>query len=209
VPKTEHFNSNVENYEAWYERNEEIYQLELRAVGELLPENGKGLEVGVGTGRFALPLGVDTGIDPSRPMGKTAGSKGIRVIYATGENLPFSRMSFDFVLFVTTVCFLDDSAQAFREAYRVLRPGGNIVIGFIDSHSPLGKKYEEYKHESTFYRDAEFRTAHEVITELEAAGFHDFNFRQTIFQNRNNGKKSMPITEGYGEGSFVVIRGVV
>lgn len=39
---------------------------------------------------------------------------------------------FKFVLFVTTVCFLDDINKAFREAYRVLKKGGRLIAGLID-----------------------------------------------------------------------------
>lgn len=35
---------------------------------ELLPMHGSGIEIGVGTGRFALPLGIKQGIEPSRSM---------------------------------------------------------------------------------------------------------------------------------------------
>jgi len=40
--------------------------------------------------------------------------------------------TFDFVLIVTTLCFLDDPVQAFRESRRVLRPAGAIIIGMLD-----------------------------------------------------------------------------
>ena len=39
-------------------------------IRELLPERGEGLGVGVGTGRFAVPLGVRVGVEPSRTMGQ-------------------------------------------------------------------------------------------------------------------------------------------
>ena len=47
------------------------------------------MEIGVGSGRFAQPLGVKIGIDPSRNMLKFAKERGIQVIRGGGENLPF------------------------------------------------------------------------------------------------------------------------
>ena len=67
---------------------------------------------------------------------------GIDVRAGVAEDLPFGDGAFDFVLMVTTICFLDDVPKAFREARRVIRPGGSIVIGFIDRESTLGKEYE-------------------------------------------------------------------
>lgn len=38
----------------------------------LLPNIGKGVEIGVGTGRFSAPLGIKLGVDPSWEMSKLA-----------------------------------------------------------------------------------------------------------------------------------------
>ena len=46
----------VERYEDWFEKNEPAYRSELLAVEALLPSGGKGIEVGVGTGRFAASM---------------------------------------------------------------------------------------------------------------------------------------------------------
>jgi SAM-dependent methyltransferase len=43
--------------------------------------------------------------------------------------LPFADESFDIVLAVTVLCFVDDAAHAVREMTRVLRPDGRLVIG--------------------------------------------------------------------------------
>ncbi|MCG6983358.1 MAG: class I SAM-dependent methyltransferase [Deltaproteobacteria bacterium] len=206
MPKVESFEKNVDKYEAWFDRNRAAYASELEALRALLPKSGKGLEVGVGTGRFAAPLGIRVGVDPAKAMGKLAMERGIEVRFGVGENLPCKDSSFDFVLLVTTICFLDDVPAAFGEAYRVLKSGGSILVGFIDRESSLGKVYEQRKQDSEFYRDAAFLSVSEVMRHLKQAGFRGFVFRQTIFQNPTEMKEADPVRSGYGEGSFVVVR---
>lgn len=206
MPRVESFEKNVDKYEAWFERNRAAYESELEALRAVLPKSGEGLEVGVGTGRFAASLGVSVGVDPSYAMGKLAMERGIEVRYGVGENLPCEDSSFDFILLVTTICFLDDVPAALGEAYRVLTSGGYILVGFIDRESSLGKVYEQRKQESEFYRDATFLSVNEVVHHLKQAGFRDFVFRQTIFQNPKEMKQPDPVRPGYGEGSFVVVR---
>ena len=200
------FEKNVDRYEAWFDRNQAAYQSELEALRALLPKNGKGLEVGVGTGRFAAPLGVRVGVDPSPAMAKVAMERGIEVPFGVGENLPCKDSSFDFILLVTTICFLDDVPAAFLEVYRVLTAGGYILVGFINRESTLGKAYEQRKRSNEFYRQATFLSVDEVVLDLQQAGFRDFVFRQTIFQNPKEMKQLDLVRPGYGEGSFVVVR---
>ena len=162
MPKTDSFDDNVDRYESWFERNRLVYESELEAIRDLLQPCGRGLEIGVGTGRFAAPLGLRFGVDPSLNMGKVAIRRGIEVILGIGEKLPFKESSFDVVLMVTTICFLDDVPAVLKEAYRVLKINGHILIGFLDRESPLGKIYEAKKEESDFYRFASFFSADEV-----------------------------------------------
>ncbi|MBN2034265.1 MAG: class I SAM-dependent methyltransferase [Deltaproteobacteria bacterium] len=207
MTKVDSFDKNVEKYESWFERNSLAYESELEAVKALFPEHGKGLEIGVGTGLFAAPLGVRFGLDPSKNMSQVAMKGGVKVILGTGENLPCKDGSFDIVLMVTTVCFLDDVVRTLNEAHRVLKNSGYIVIGFIDRESFLGRIYEIRKMDNLFYKDATFLSIKEVISYLKQAGFRDFLFRQTIFGNTAEMKGPDPVKPGYGEGSFVVVRG--
>jgi SAM-dependent methyltransferase len=199
------FNENVERYEAWFVDNPFAYVSELHAIRELLPK-GIGIEIGVGTGRFAAPLGIKKGIEPSRPMADHARKKGIEVVAGVAEQLPFGDSSFDFCLMVTTVCFLDDMKQAFREAWRVTKSGGHFLIGFVDSNSPLGVQYLERKDKSEFYKEATFYSVQEITDELARAGFGVVEFRQTLFQPLADLAEVEPVKAGHGEGSFVVVR---
>lgn len=204
MPKTDPFERYVEEYEAWFDRHDDLYRAELRALRELLPPRwSEGAEVGVGTGRFAGPLGIRTGVEPSPRMAEKATALGIDVHPGTAEHLPFSDGVLDLVLMVTTICFVDDVPRAFAEARRVLRPGGSIVVGFIDGESGPGRRYDESRSASRFYRDAVFLSAAEVTRLLEQAGFVIGGARQTLVEGEPPGT----VLDGAGRGAFAVIRG--
>ncbi|MEW6685924.1 MAG: class I SAM-dependent methyltransferase [Candidatus Edwardsbacteria bacterium] len=206
MPKTEPFEKHASQYEEWFERNKFAYQSELQAIKKLLPESENGIEIGVGSGRFAAPLGIRLGLDPSKEMRKIAQRRGIEVIDGVAEAIPFGDSQFDFVLMVTTLCFLDDIETALKEIHRVLKSGGNIIIGFINANSPMGRLYQQKKNDNVFYRDATFYSVEEVVAYLKNAGFTDFDFRQTLFRPLAEIRDIESVKEGYGEGSFVVVK---
>ena len=139
------FEKHAREYDRWFETHTYAYESEVLAVRSLLPRSGKGLEVGVGTGRFASRVGIKVGVEPAQAMASIARQRGIEVYEARAEALPFADESFDSVLMVTTICFLNDPLQALQETWRVLKPRGHIVIGMIDKDSHLGKSYEAKK----------------------------------------------------------------
>ena len=129
---TDTFEKWAQEYDDWFVRHEMVYRAELAAVEALLPSRGQGLEIGVGTGRFAGPLGLKVGVEPARAMAEMPGSRGIQVIRGYAEALPMAAASFDFVLMVTVLCFLKNPFQALSEATRLLKPHGHLIIGIID-----------------------------------------------------------------------------
>jgi ubiquinone/menaquinone biosynthesis C-methylase UbiE len=138
-------------------------------------------------------------------MASIARQRGIEVYEARAEELPFDNESFDFVVMVTTICFLRDRLQALKETRRVLKPRGRIIIGTIDKDGPLGRAYETKKSESTFYRYAHFYSFTQVIEWLRRLGFGAIKTCQTIFKNPEEVAAPEPVKDGYGEGGFVVI----
>jgi SAM-dependent methyltransferase len=201
------FEQHVEQYEQWFADHPFAYVSELHAVRALLP-SGTGVEIGVGTGRFAAPLGIRKGIEPAPAMAALAEKKGIEVIHGVAEKLPFKDREFDFALMVTTVCFLNDLDLAFAEVHRVLRDGGAFIVGFVDRESPLGREYVKRKDKSVFYKDATFYSVEEIVQRLGQAGFAAFEFRQTLFKPLEELEEVEPVKEGHGQGSFVVVRGI-
>jgi ubiquinone/menaquinone biosynthesis C-methylase UbiE len=200
------FEENTEQYENWFERYHHIYQSELSAIKKVIHKGGRGIEIGVGTGRFAAPLGIKNGIDPSSKMGKIAKDRGISIINGIAEKLPYNNLQFDYALMVTTICFLDDIDAAFNEVNRILKQGGYFIIGFVDKDSSIGKSYQQNKADSIFYKEATFYSVPEVIQYLKKTRFTDFKISQTIFKALDMITETEPVKQGYGEGSFIVIK---
>lgn len=200
------YESHADDYDDWFSRNRFAFRSELEAVRKLLPRGGLGVEIGVGTGRFAADLGVSVGVEPSRAMRRIARTRGIQTVGGRAESLPFGDGRFDYALMVTVLCFFDDPAAALREAHRVLKPAGSLVLAFIDRATPLGRKYDESKAETVYYREATFYSAREVAAMLRRAGFRELSFVQTIFEAPGAPGGVDPVREGHGEGCFAVVR---
>lgn len=204
--KTTPFESYHRRYDDWFVRHAAAYHSELLAVRALLPWQGLGLSIGVGTGRFAAPLGVQIGIDPAREMLNYATNRGIASVQAVAEALPFADSSFDYALCVTTICFVDDVSAMLLEAFRILKSGGILVIGFIDRNSKLGQHYLTHQAENVFYRNATFYSAAEVGHLLYMAGFIEPVWSQTLLQTLEETSEIEPLRTGCGQGAFVVVK---
>jgi ubiquinone/menaquinone biosynthesis C-methylase UbiE/DNA-binding transcriptional ArsR family regulator len=97
------------------------------------------LDLGTGTGRMLELFGVEIerglGLDLSldmlllaRDRLERAGLKHCSVRQGDIYDLPLGNDSFDVVILHQVLHFLDDGARAIREAARVLRPGGRLLV---------------------------------------------------------------------------------
>ncbi|MBN1514715.1 MAG: class I SAM-dependent methyltransferase [Phycisphaerae bacterium] len=172
-------------YDRWYDTTDgqAIFRAEATCLRSLCPRcEGRWLEVGVGTGRFASMLGIAEGVDPSPRMHAIAAGRGIRTGTAYAEKLPFTDGAFDGVLMSLTLCFVADPGQAIGECRRVLRPDGTLLVGTVPADGPWGRHYEAKKAAGhSIYAHAQFLTAHEIGVLIEEAGFERLAAASTLF----------------------------
>ncbi len=197
------FDKYYEKYDIWYEKNEFVYKSELEAIKKVFPKEGKGLEIGVGTGRFASSLNIEYGIDPSIKMLEIAKKRGVKVFQSYGEKLPFVDEMFDYVGIFISICFVEEPQKVIKEAFRVLKKRAKIIIGIVDKNSFLGKYYQEKN--SVFYKSAKFFEVKEITTLLANAGFKDFDYWQTLFCLPDKIDKIQEPEKGFGKGGFIVV----
>lgn len=172
------FDEKAGRYDEWYQTPEGVVvdRIEKEAVlGYLKPRAGmKLLDIGCGTGNYSLflaRLGLNvTGVDISLPMLERArdkaGREGLKVefIQADAGLLPFPGETFDAVISVTAMEFLPDLRAALLEAFRVLKPGGRLVVGLVGRDSAWFRYYDEKarRDSDSVFRAARFHTLEEL-----------------------------------------------
>lgn len=209
--KTQSFETHALEYDEWFDVHKYAFESEVEALREALPIGDlHGIEVGLGTGRVSAALGIKEGIEPAFEMRAIAMSRGIEVMDAVAEDLPYKDMHFDFVLMASSISYYNNLLEALVEANRVLKRGGTLIIGFIDKNSIIGKSYEERKEkkETVFYKQATFYSVEKVRAELKLAGFHKMEITQTLFKSLEQILEFEASKPGHGEGSFVVIKSI-
>lgn len=125
-------------------------RLRAAALAEM-PEGGRLLEVGAGTGanfRF-YPKGASAACaEPSREMLLRAREKperpaGAALFQAVGERLPFADDSFDAAFATLVFCSVVSPARAFSELRRVVRAGGRVaLVEHVRPPNPLGYAFD-------------------------------------------------------------------
>ncbi|MBI4498268.1 MAG: methyltransferase domain-containing protein [Chloroflexi bacterium] len=126
----------------------------LNLVRRYVPLEGKAiLDIGCGLGAYMTKFRQFServhGIEIERERAVEGGRRGVpHIAIARGENLPYKDGVFDIVFLHEVLEHVQDDAQTVREALRVLRPGGHVVIFvpnrlyFFETHGfYLGKKY--------------------------------------------------------------------
>lgn len=158
------FNAVAKDYDQWYttQMGRFVDTVETACAFELFtPESGQRiLDVGCGTGNFSVKLAekgaVVTGIDISEDMLAIAREKtgDLPITYRHMDlyQLDFEDNTFDAVFSMAAFEFVKEPGRALGELFRVLKPGGRLLIGTIHLDSPWGRLYtsEPFKTDTVF-----------------------------------------------------------
>ncbi len=204
-PLVEHFQKTAASYDAWYDAHPALYRTELAALKKAVPGRGRGLEIGVGTGRFASLLSIRYGLDPSPAMLAQARRRGIRAVRGYGQALPFHDRSFDLALIVFVIEFVEDLEGFLAEAARVLKDRGRLVIGFMDGNGVWGRHFHATSKARAYFHPPSPR---DLITVLERIGLRYEASWQTLFGPPPDLSRVERPRRGFGLGSFVVVKAV-
>jgi SAM-dependent methyltransferase len=194
------FDDLAAEYDAWFDKDGSLlFFIEVKAFKSLLPSLPKPwLEIGVGSGRFAQALGIDTGLDPSIKLLEMARQRDITAFLGGGEQELFDGESFGTVFLIITLCFLDSPLEVLKEASRILMPGGKIVLGLVLKESPWGQFYRVKKAQGhRFYKYATFYSYEEIVGLLDQAGFVIEKTVSTLFQCPGRVHHAESPKEGY------------
>lgn len=113
-----------------------IDRLETEAVAAYLPEGGRVLEAGCGTGLILRALGPRAvGADLSMGMLKKARERGLCVVQARIDALPFRTDAFHAACSFKVLAHVEPIREALREVARVVRPGGHVALEFYNRRS--------------------------------------------------------------------------
>lgn len=181
------FDQKAAEYDSWFE-NSLLFDIELAALKEIeTPLDSPRLEIGVGPGRFAREIDVSFGVDPAMAPLSLSQKRGIRVIQASGEELPVVSGSIGTAFLLFVLCFLNDPLLVFDECSRVLKAGGYLVLGMIPSSGAWGQSLEKKKKEGhPFYEYARFYDMAVVGPWLGRSGFQVVETRSSLFQPPGN-----------------------
>jgi ubiquinone/menaquinone biosynthesis C-methylase UbiE len=226
------FDEHAAEYDAWFLRNRNVLKSEVLLLAGFLKEPGRALSVGCGSGLFEKLLrdehGIDIrhGVEPARRMAQIAVKRGMEVKSGTAEHLPFDDDSFDTVVLNGCPSYIHEMGRAFAEAYRVLRPGGQVVVADVPAESSYGMLYQlaarvgtwddpslraiapSHPYPVEFAGSANWRTTEEKMSLLQKVGFVELETAQTLTVHPKFSDDAVEEpSAGYERGDYVAIRG--
>ena len=132
---------------------QQVFEAELQYLLQHLKQGDEILSVGCGPGIMERRLTEQgftvVGLDVSREALACAGDA-IRAVAAPAEEMPFPDNSFDVVLYIASLQFIDDYRTALQRTAAVLRPGGRLIVLLLNPASTFFR--ERYASSESYVR---------------------------------------------------------
>jgi SAM-dependent methyltransferase len=198
------FDQYAAQYDSWFLDNPNVLLSEARLVASTLTDSKNILSVGCGSGLFEkilrddFGITISDGIEPSQPMAEIARKRGLNVTISTAEEMEIPSGAYDTILFNGCPSYITDLDSVIRKVYAALPDGGRIILIDVPKESTYGLMYNLAKALGTwnhpllngtyppnpypieFVNVANWRTTAEKVALLQAAGFSNISFSQTL-----------------------------
>lgn len=187
------FDAFAQHYDCWYQKKlgSFVDQVQKQLIEDIAEPkaNETVLDIGSGTGNYSLWLAQKglrvSAIDQSQEMmsiaQKKAEKENVKIAWylEDAQSLPFSDNTFDLVISVTAIEFMDDPKQVLQEGMRALKQNGRLVIGVLTKESPWGELYQKAAEEdpANIFAKAHLYTEKEIDTLL----FKDFKLKKGLY----------------------------
>jgi len=215
------FDADADAFDAWFARNSAVFESELLAERRFITDPAHTVSIGCGSGLFEARLGIPRGVEPSEGMARLARRRGVEVTIGTAEEVPLPDESFHGVLLGTVLSYVKDRQKAVREAFRILKRGGHVVVSFLPREGSYAMLYElahlkkSYDPETApvhpypvkFLEGVHWCSVREIAALLQGTGFVDLEYVQTLTRHPKytNDAVEHP-TKGFDRGDYVVVR---
>jgi ubiquinone/menaquinone biosynthesis C-methylase UbiE len=163
----------------------------------------------VGCGPAIIETGLSehgfnvTGLDISEEVLDMAPDR-VRAVVSSAENMDFASQSFDAVIYVVSIQFIEKYKEAIEQSAHVLRSGGKILMMLLNPESGFFR--ERTRNPSSYVN----KIRHRNLQEIEAEVAKYFSVRTEyflgiegtrVFQSRDSHCASLYIIKGIKKGS--------
>lgn len=169
-------------YSDFYKTNlgKKILEKEVKYISTELKNYRKILSIGCGPAiqeaELAKIYGKQViGLDNSKEMLDQA-PKGVLTVFGDADHMEFGDKTFDAILYIVSLEFIEDYRKAIKEAYRILKPKGKILALTLNPNSDYFKR--EYSDRNSYIRK---NIKHMDVKELEKFVSSYFNVETEYF----------------------------
>jgi len=160
-----------------------------------IPTSSSILELGCANAVYTIPLkrlgydirGIDLAGDNIKESKRQAEKEGLEIDFEKGdiEDLGFiPENSVDAVLSYSTLRYVPDLEKALKEIYRVMKPGGTLLVDFANKWSPFFLFLKPFFRKYLLPQDDQCDIEHdrsEAYLLVKKAGFKDIKVKTGIF----------------------------